>query len=515
MIMRSSATIFGFLLDQISVQSGSLILDMPLIQCPECNHSVSDKAVACPNCGFPLEPESETVKFDQKSSTNLQVDITESPYRAHQASPMPPLLGIDEATVISGCPESAGQSQPGNAHQQSPDYPVVPQQQHNKSAIKNRKINKNRVRWVRVMFWILWPIFILILTALMIKTHGYTRSPDLDYAQSAAAGQLLVTAVAAYVLVGIPCAIIELIICILRKRKDPSVRLPIRNLVIQFGILILVFYGGQKAQKLIAKAAQEKRNRIEDDISYQKRDDAKFEQEMGSLREFSKSGIDDQQKQLDGVNLGLEIEPEPLDERFGKLSEIADSSAGYRGLVMKSMVEGLRELSVLGQEYQKAAAEVVQLSEHDLQHLNECKKSLIRCKLLVQKQNQIFANYREFLERVIPNAPETIPFKDFDQDAYAASRKGFIDGGSKTITPTNLAYYQTEEEIWGIKIEEADFFIESFKDWEIGADGATIFDKQSDIDKLNEIQRRIQNAAKRSEELGQRMLDEKREKLAK
>ena len=27
---------------------------MALITCPECCHSVSDKATACPNCGFPL-----------------------------------------------------------------------------------------------------------------------------------------------------------------------------------------------------------------------------------------------------------------------------------------------------------------------------------------------------------------------------------------------------------------------------------------------------------------------------
>lgn len=27
---------------------------MVLIKCPECNHDVSDKALSCPNCGYPL-----------------------------------------------------------------------------------------------------------------------------------------------------------------------------------------------------------------------------------------------------------------------------------------------------------------------------------------------------------------------------------------------------------------------------------------------------------------------------
>ena len=243
-MMRSSATIFGFLVDRISIPSGSLIPAMPLIQCPECNHSVSDKAVACPNCGFPMETESETVKFDQKCSTDHPVDITESPYHVHLASPQPPLLGIDEATVTSGCPESQGQSETVNAHQQSPDYPVVPQPQHNESAINKRKIDNSRVRWVRVMFWILWLMALSILTLQMIGTYSDERSPYSSIAKAAAPGLFLTFAVAAYAIIGISCAMIEMIICIFRKRKDPSVRLPIRNLVIPCGMLILVPFVG-------------------------------------------------------------------------------------------------------------------------------------------------------------------------------------------------------------------------------------------------------------------------------
>lgn len=29
---------------------------MALINCPECNHQISDKALSCPQCGFPLHP---------------------------------------------------------------------------------------------------------------------------------------------------------------------------------------------------------------------------------------------------------------------------------------------------------------------------------------------------------------------------------------------------------------------------------------------------------------------------
>ena len=64
-------------------------------------------------------------------------------------------------------------------------------------------------------------------------------------------------------------------------------------------------------------------------------------------------------------------------------------------------------------------------------------------------------------------------------------------------------------------IEEVDFLIETFKDWEISPDGKTLFAKQSDLDKLNEIQQRIENEGKRSAELGQKLLDEQREKLEK
>ena len=39
---------------------------MALIKCPECGHDVSDKAKACPNCGFPMSIE------EKKVSNNIE-----------------------------------------------------------------------------------------------------------------------------------------------------------------------------------------------------------------------------------------------------------------------------------------------------------------------------------------------------------------------------------------------------------------------------------------------------------
>ena len=33
---------------------------MPLIKCPECNHDISDKATACPHCGYPMNTPTST-----------------------------------------------------------------------------------------------------------------------------------------------------------------------------------------------------------------------------------------------------------------------------------------------------------------------------------------------------------------------------------------------------------------------------------------------------------------------
>ena len=51
---------------------------MALITCPECGHSVSDKAAACPHCGYPLgeqPPQQTASKADQTDGVERQFCI--------------------------------------------------------------------------------------------------------------------------------------------------------------------------------------------------------------------------------------------------------------------------------------------------------------------------------------------------------------------------------------------------------------------------------------------------------
>lgn len=49
---------------------------MALVNCPECNHQVSDKAISCPNCGFPI---AETIK-QENVNTNTNNDFDNKRY---------------------------------------------------------------------------------------------------------------------------------------------------------------------------------------------------------------------------------------------------------------------------------------------------------------------------------------------------------------------------------------------------------------------------------------------------
>ena len=39
---------------------------MALIRCPECNREISDKAAACPGCGYPLQDHTEEVSEKER-----------------------------------------------------------------------------------------------------------------------------------------------------------------------------------------------------------------------------------------------------------------------------------------------------------------------------------------------------------------------------------------------------------------------------------------------------------------
>lgn len=50
---------------------------MALVNCPECNENVSQKASVCPHCGYPMKPEEEPLQYELKK---------ESPSDSHGAS---------------------------------------------------------------------------------------------------------------------------------------------------------------------------------------------------------------------------------------------------------------------------------------------------------------------------------------------------------------------------------------------------------------------------------------------
>ncbi len=58
---------------------------MALVNCPECNENVSQKASVCPHCGYPMKPEEEPVQYELKK---------ESPSDCHGASFMRTLAWI-------------------------------------------------------------------------------------------------------------------------------------------------------------------------------------------------------------------------------------------------------------------------------------------------------------------------------------------------------------------------------------------------------------------------------------
>lgn len=42
---------------------------MALIKCPECNNDISDKARACPHCGFPITQNNKPLVLNTKGGT--------------------------------------------------------------------------------------------------------------------------------------------------------------------------------------------------------------------------------------------------------------------------------------------------------------------------------------------------------------------------------------------------------------------------------------------------------------
>ena len=85
---------------------------MALIICPECSHDVSDKAISCPNCGYPIRLSEGTksakkgdrwdawpsLAKEKESEAPEQVRLYQETVREAQE----PLCGISSGNGIQG-----------------------------------------------------------------------------------------------------------------------------------------------------------------------------------------------------------------------------------------------------------------------------------------------------------------------------------------------------------------------------------------------------------------------------
>lgn len=378
-----------------------------------------------------------------------------------------------------------------------------------------KTIYNNRVRWTRITFWILWPIATLILLSVLTMMGGNYQNGNATANQGAALGSLTSAALVAYILVGIPCACTDLIICIYRKRKDLSVQLPIVKLIIPCILLIVIIYAANNLNRHIEKSSHERQNETKISIPIKEKE-PEFSQTIADLKEFNSSVIDEMQEQLNDAKLGVKLQSEPhITDPYDKMKNIAESSSGYTGVLLKLSVEGMQEISHLSQEYQKSAGKYTDPTIHDLTHLNECKQSLVQIQSLAEKLSLIFLNYRDYLEKAIPLKPNTSTLNDFDQNKYIIARHAFIESSHQRLTPIYLDYWKTEKEIWNLKIEELELLIKKFDNWDIDSDGITIFENDIDLKEVTSIQSKIKEAANRSLELANKMLNQKRKEIEK
>jgi len=94
-----------------------------------------------------------------------------------------------------------------------------------------------RILWIRILFWISWPVATIFIAAFMLALQGRAAPGG-----AGALGLLTSTGVLACVLVGMPCAILEVFLCKRRKRKDASVSVPARAFVLPCVCLLLLLF---------------------------------------------------------------------------------------------------------------------------------------------------------------------------------------------------------------------------------------------------------------------------------
>lgn len=69
---------------------------MALINCPECNKEISDKAVSCPNCGYPMKTDESKSAY---SYNGQQYDISQIQWLLEQGEP---IKEIKEFRILTG-----------------------------------------------------------------------------------------------------------------------------------------------------------------------------------------------------------------------------------------------------------------------------------------------------------------------------------------------------------------------------------------------------------------------------
>ncbi len=69
---------------------------MALIRCPECGREISDRAYACPGCGFPVRDYLESDDLKEEYGFSEYVDLDESSYDSDEYSDEE--IGEDESS---------------------------------------------------------------------------------------------------------------------------------------------------------------------------------------------------------------------------------------------------------------------------------------------------------------------------------------------------------------------------------------------------------------------------------
>lgn len=176
-----------------------------------------------------LPPGAVPHRLIPESQPSAEIVLTDPPAKT-EGAPSPPI-----PTEAQGPPEVTATPA------------TVPLEEAPKHAPGAAPARVTRIRWVRALFWISWPVATFLTAVVLLMVQGTPPEPANNLeeveAEGRALGLLLSAGVFAGALVGIPCAFLEVLLVHLRKRKDPSLRVPSRAFVLP-GFCLLLWVGG-------------------------------------------------------------------------------------------------------------------------------------------------------------------------------------------------------------------------------------------------------------------------------